>query len=380
MSVHVRSPRVARFDLGGFVAVNMKIHFRLLSAATLAVVLIGFSVALSPFSQAAESNHESDKTVTEQDLLQWRDRFSNKGRWENVGLGAANLITRARRRAAAALVTRGISVSMGHNEPQEPCAPTGCVGDQDNSYLKRTVLNPQRGPFISDRYEYQGTYHFGATGEPLGTATHSHLDALGCHVHFEGEGWNNRDIDVTQENGCSAEQGGIIALKDGVFTRGVLIDIARFRGVQWLEAGQGVTASEIRKWERWSGVRIRPGDAIFLRTGRWKRQATLGVPYPRGNPGWHVSVIPLLHERDVAYIGSDHVNDVLPPGVATTRFILPVHQIVMASMGINIFDNLDLEALADLADRLDRVEFLLTAAPLRIDKGTGSPINPIATF
>lgn len=359
----------------------MKIRVRPLAAATLAVVVsIGLPVALSPFSQPADSNHDSNNPVTEQDLLRWFDRFSNKGRWDNVGLGAANLITRAKRRAAANLVTRGISVSMAHNESQEPCAPTGCVGDQDNSYLKRTVLNPQMGPFISDRYEYQGTYHFGATGQPRGAATHSHLDALGCHIHFEGQGWNNRDIDVTQENGCSAEQGGIIALKDGVFTRGVIIDIARFRRVQWLEAGQGVTGAEIRRWERWSGVKIRPGDAIFLRTGRWKRQATLGVPYTRGNPGWHASVIPLLHERDVAYIGSDHVNDVLPPGVDTTRFILPVHQIVMPSMGINIFDNMDLEALADLAHRLDRVEFLLTVAPLRIDKGTGSPVNPIATF
>jgi kynurenine formamidase len=359
----------------------MKIRIRLLAASTLAAAFsIGLPVTFSPFSQAAESNHDSNTRVTEADLLEWFDRFSNKGRWENVGLGAANLITPSKRRAAARLVTRGISVSMGHNESQEPCAPTGCVGDQDDSYLKRTVLNPQMGPFISDRYEYQGTYHFGATGQPLGSASHSHLDALGCHIHFEGEGWNNRDIDVTQENGCSAEQGGIIALKDGVFTRGVIIDIPRFRNVQWLEAGQGVTGAEIRRWERWSRVKIRPGDAIFLRTGRWKRQSTLGVPYRGGSPGWHASVIPFLYERDVAYIGSDHVNDVLPPGVLTTRFILPVHQIVMPSLGINIFDNLDLEALSDLANRLNRFEFLLTVGPLRVDKGTGSPINPIATF
>ena len=125
-------------------------------------------------------------------------------------------------------------------------------------------------------------------------------------------------------------------------------------------------------WERWSGIRIRSGDAIFLRTGRWARQAAVG-PYTGGNPGWHASVIPLLHQRDVWYIGSDHINDVLPKGVDGTRFILPVHQIVMPSMGINIFDNLDLEALADLADRLGRYEFLLTVGPLRVDRGLGSP-------
>jgi kynurenine formamidase len=357
----------------------MKIHVKLLAATTLAVILgIGIPVASSQFNPQGE-HHKEPPPVTEADLLRWFDEFSNKGRWENVGLGAANLITRAKRRAAAELVRWGISVSMAHNVPQEPCSgppstpngPPSCLGDQDNTYLKRTVLNPQMGPFISDRYEYQGTYH---------GATHSHLDALGCHVHFEGEGWNNRDIEVTQENGCSAEQGGIMAVKDGVFTRGILIDIPRFRRTNWLEAGEGVTGAEVRAWERWSGVRIRRGDAIFLRTGRWKRQAALGVPYTGGNPGWHASVIPLLHERDVSYIGSDHINDVFPSGVVTTRFILPVHQIVMPSMGINIFDNLDLEDLADLANRLGEHEFLLTVGPLRIDKGLGSPANPIATF
>ena len=126
---------------------------------------------------------------------------------------------------------------MAHNVPQEPCSgppaaaggPPTCLGDQDNTYLQRTVLNPQMPPFISDRYQYQGTYH---------GATHSHLDALGCHVHFEGIGWNNDGMDVTQENGCPAEQGGITAVKDGVFTSGILIDIARFKGKAWLEAGR----------------------------------------------------------------------------------------------------------------------------------------------
>jgi kynurenine formamidase len=360
---------------------TMKIYVRLLAAATLAVVLsMGLPVALSPFSQPAEGQDDTNAPTTADDLSRWVTEFSNHGRWENVGLGAANLITRAKRRAAAKLVERGISVSMAHNVPQEPCAgppstpggPATCLGDQDNTYLKRTVLNAPGSTFISDQYEYQGTYH---------GSTHSHLDSLSCHVHYQGHGWNNESIEVTQETGCSAEQGGIIAVKDGVFTRGVLIDIARFRGVPWLEAGEGVGRAEIRAWEKWSGVRIRSGDAIFLRTGRWKRQGQLGVRYTGGNPGWHASAIPLFHQRDVSYIGSDHINDVIPIGiVGTTDFVLPVHQIVMPTMGINILDNLDLEAIADLADRLGRYTFLLTVGPLRIDKGLGSPANPIATF
>jgi kynurenine formamidase len=201
-------------------------------------------------------------------------------------------------------------------------------------------------------------------------------------VHYQGQGWNNLSTEVTQEAGCPAEKGGIIAVKDGVFTRGVLIDIARFRDVDWVKVGDpGVSAAEIRKWEKWSGVRIRSGDAVFLRTGRWKAQAAMGGPFVGGFPGWHASAIPLFSQRDVSYIGNDAINDVVPIDIAdTTNFVLPVHQIVMPSMGVNIFDNLDLEAIADLAHRLRRHTFLLTMGPLRIDKGLGSPGNPIATF
>jgi len=49
-------------------------------------------------------------------------------------------------------------------------------------------------------------------------------------------------------------------------------------------------------------------------------------------------------------------------------------------MGVSIFDNLDLERGVEQARRLNRYEFLFMASPLRIDKGTGSPLNPLAIF
>jgi hypothetical protein len=335
----------------------MNIPARLLSAVSVATAL-STALVLVSFSPAEGQN---SRDVTEADLLSWTTRFSNHGRWENVGLGAANLITPAKRRRAAALVERGISVSMAHNVPQTP--------QEDPTYLQRTVL-AMSPTFISDMYQYQGTYH---------GATHSHLDALGCHVHFQGRGWNNDWTEVTQENGCREEQGGIIAFKNGVFTRGILIDLPRLKGKQWLEAGEGATYEDLVRFERWAGIRITRGDALFLRTGRWAREASVGR-YTGGNPGWHASAIPFFRERDISYIGSDHINDVLPSGFPNSAFVLPVHQIVMPTMGINIFDNLDLEDLAATAARFRRYEFLLNAAPLRIDRGLGSPANPIATF
>jgi hypothetical protein len=336
----------------------MKISAKVLSAAAIATVVIVTIVLVGPFNRPVQGQG----SITEADLLRWVTEFSNHGRWENVGLGAANLITPHLRRKAANLVKEGVSVSMAHNVPQ--------TAAEDPTYLDRLILNPPGSVFISDRYQYQGTYH---------GSTHSHLDALGCHVHFQGRGWNNLSSEVTQEAGCSAEQGGIIAFKDGVFTRGILVDLPRFKGVPWLEAGEAATYDDLIDYEKWAKVKIRPGDAIFLRTGRWTKQTQEG-PYTGGLPGWHASVIQFFHERDVSYIGNDAINDVVPTGFPSSAFVLPVHQIVMPTMGINIFDNLDLEELAAMAAALRRYEFLLTAAPLRIDKGLGSPLNPLATF
>ena len=337
----------------------MKITAKVVSAAAIATVVMVTIVLVGPFSRPVQGQ---GSTITEDDLLRWVTEFSNRGRWENAGLGAANLIPPRLRRKAAKLVKEGFSISMAHNVPQ--------TAAEDPTYLDRLILNPPGSVFISDRYQYQGTYH---------GSTHSHLDALSCHVHFQGRGWNNLSSQVTQDAGCSAAQGGIIAVKDGVFTRGILVDIARFKGVRWLEAGEAATYDDLVAYEKWAHVKVQAGDAIFLRTGRWTRQAQLG-PYVGGFPGWHASVLQFFHERDVSYIGNDAINDVVPIGFPNSAFVLPVHQIVMPTMGINIFDNLDLEELSEMAASLKRYEFLLTAAPLRIDKGLGSPANPLATF
>lgn len=335
----------------------MKTPVRLLLIISVVTVL-AFDLGL-PGNKA---QGQASTAVTEADLLRWTTELSNRGRWgANDGLGAANLITPTKRRQAAGLVKFGITVSMAHDVNQ---APAG------GAYVQRTVLG-FAPTFISDQYQYFGTYH---------GSLHSHVDALGCHVHFEGVGWNDFWTEITQESGCPTEKGGILALKNGIFTRGILFDMPRFKGKPWLEAGEGVTREDLEAYERWAGLRVSSGDVIFLYTGRWRRQAERG-PYTGGNPGWHASIIPFLKERDVALIGNDHINDVTPIGFpAPSRFILPVHQIVMPFLGINIFDNLDLEEVAQVAGQLRRWEFLLTAAPLRIERGMGSPANPLATF
>ena len=77
-------------------------------------------------------------------------------------------------------------------------------------------------------------------------------------------------------------------------------------------------------------------------------------------------------------LGSDAASDVIPSGVEGVDF--PIHILTLHAMGVHIFDNCDLQAVARKAEELERWEFLLTAAPLSVEGGTGSPLNPIATW
>ena len=299
--------------------------------------------------------------------VQAMEELSNWGRWgTDDELGAANLITPAKRRAAAALVTEGLSVSLAHDVAQETALDA-------TSILIREVLRVSETG-ASDRYQYTGSYH---------GVIHSHLDAVGCHMMYEGKGYNGvtkEDIDAA--GGCP--KGSINALKDGIVTRGILFDATLLPGNAtpggWVEPGTAIRAADLEALEEIEGVRVEPGDVILLYTGRWKRRAALG-PWPtsEGVAGYHADVAYFMKERGVSFIGHDMWNDVYPHEFSDDER-LPLHRLSLVSLGVGIFDNLDFGRVADIARRLNRYEFLFTAAPLRIELGMGSPLNPIATF
>lgn len=328
---------------------------RLFVAGT--IVLGVVSAGQGRVDMLAQTSHD----VTQAMVEQWMTELSNWGRWgDDDQLGALNLITPEKRKQAAALVREGISVSLSHDYLTERAADA-------TSPLVHEMLGLARpGPFVSDRYTI--AYHGYA---------HSHMDAL-CHMALDGVMYNGfTRVDHVTEDGCGKL--AILDVKQGIMTKGVLMDIARLKGVDYLEPGTQIYVEDLEAWERQVGVRVEPGDILLVRAGRWARRAEVG-PWATGREaaGLHASVAPWLHERDVAMIGSDYTNDALPSGVdGVTQ---PIHQLVLVAMGVRIFDNLDLEALAAEAARQNRWEFLLTAAPLAVTGGTGSPLNPIATF
>ena len=136
---------------------------------------------------------------------------------------------------------------------------------------------------------------------------------------------------------------------------------------------------------RLAGGRISAGPAVLTRPGRWARRAALG-PWSIGQQaaGLDASVIPWLRERDVALMGTEDAVDVIPFPAGTVITdpddYRPVHNFVLVVLGMPLLDNCHLEALAEAAGARSRWEFLVTAAPLPIVNGTGSPINPTALF
>jgi hypothetical protein len=169
-------------------------------------------------------------------------------------------------------------------------------------------------------------------------------------------------------------------MKSGLLTRGVLIDIPRMRGVPYLEPGTPIYVSDLEAFEKYAGVKVSSGDALFVRAGVWPYRLKFG-PFVRGrngkDAGLDATVIPWLKQRDVAILGSDH-----PQGVNPSESEMPnaIHDFALVTLGVPLFDNCDLEALGEAAAARKRWEFMFTAAPLPVKGATGSAINPIATF
>ena len=284
------------------------------------------------------------------------NQVKNWGRWgKDDELGAANLITDAKRKQALALAKLGIVVGLAH-PPLTEAAP-------DNGSPFEHTMNPG---FSTDTYRV--SYHGYA---------HSHIDAL-CHILYKNQTYNGHAREeVLTAKGCTKLS--VQNLKNGIVTRGILIDIPRLRNLPYLEPGTPVFVEDLEAWEKQARIKVAPGDAIFLRTGRWARRAKLGPwAISRNEAGYHASVAPWLKERGVSFLGSDDAQDVTPSLVEGVA--LPVHTLAITAMGIDILDNQDLEAVAEMAAKHNRWEFLLTVAPIPVTGGTGFPVNALAIF
>ncbi|NVJ24090.1 cyclase family protein [Myxococcus sp. AM011] len=321
------------------------------------VGLTGVAVATPPPSTPVSRGLSSPEAIQT-----WKTQHRNWGRWgPEDQLGTANLITPAKRKEAARLVREGVSVSLAHTLETRQAADVP-------SPLEHQMLFHGEAP--------ESTYSADRLALGFHGWSHTHLDAL-CHVFDEGRTYNGYAQSKVDAKGCSVLS--VNTVRDGLTTRGVLIDMAAFKGVPYLEPGTPIHAADLEAWERKTKVKVTSGDAVIVRTGRWARRAAVGAwDVSSHSPGLHVSSVEWLAARGVAVVATDVGLDVLPSGVE--GLLIPVHLLLINTLGVHVIDNADLEALAKVATARGRYDFLLSIAPLAVEGGTGSPVNPIATF
>ena len=312
-------------------------------------------------------------TLTESDVVKMIASLSNWGRWgKDDELGTINLITPEKRKRAAALVRDGVPVSCAR-----PIA-TNAIGADTTFQPLRFMVDSGEG---RDHDSPERILTRRGASEFIGMVFHgyaiTHVDTP-AHYFWQGKIYNGRSCNlITSREGAQVES--VDLLRDGVVSRGVLLDVAALKG-RWLGSGEGVMPEDLEAAEKAQNVRVEPGDILLIRTGYYARRLAEGPGHPLkdGSPAAHVACMPWFRERDIAMLGTDTHNDVSPathPGLGNV-----VHIVALVGMGLWLIDNANLEELAKACAVRRRWEFMLTIAPLRLQGVTGSPVNPIALF
>ncbi|MGE0601265.1 MAG: cyclase family protein [Dehalococcoidia bacterium] len=295
---------------------------------------------------------------SEDEVRGYLESCKNWGRWgADDSAGTVNHITPEKRREAAALVKSGRAVSIAY--------PLNTVGGPGN-------WNPAQH-FVRSLPDFSVDY--------IGLLFHgyatTHVDAL-CHVFWEGKMYNGKpSTDVTS---IGARSGAVDAWKTGITTRGVLIDIPRFRGEPFVTVEKPVRAWEIEDAAKAQVSPLKPGDAVLVYSNRQGYLAAnpSATPGVAPSPGLHVDTAPYLKENDAAILGWDQM-DATPSGYKVFPG-LSVHVLTIVMAGMPLLDNAFLQPLAEACAEENRWEFMLTINPLNVRGGTGSPVNPVAIF
>jgi kynurenine formamidase len=291
------------------------------------------------------------------------DRDSNNwGRWgEGDERGALNLIGPEEMRRAAGLVRSGRVFQLGmsiqsEGVPRFPTRPPALH-----------LMIRHGGDYIAG---FAGRGGIGTADEYLGLSTHgtTHIDAL-SHLWYGDAMYNGAHPREVRSSGAARNS---IDKIGPIVARGVLLDVARAAGVDRLPAGHPITVEELERCAKLEGVEVGAGDILLVRTGWLTQYAEDAELYHKAQPGLSASTVPWLVERDVAVVGADNVMVECYPDPGGEN--VPLHQRMLRDYGVHLIELLDLEELGEA----EVWEFLFVASPLRIKRGVGSPLNPVA--
>ena len=312
-----------------------------------------------------------DSPPSQDDLLRWLEHdLNNWGRWGNDDeRGTLNHLSADATTRAVKLVDEGVTVSCARPVGWEAAVD---VPRPPQHYMigSGDVYRPGEGPDRQVAIDYFGLVFHGHTV--------THIDSL-AHFFWDGKAYNGRPSSVVTVSDGATEL-DVTAACGGIVTRGVLVDTPMLRGTEAVERGDGVGLEDIGNAERECGFEVSTGDVLLLRTGQLGLREKRGPvdAYVAGSAGPKPEILPFIHEREVAVMGSDTGNDVQPSPYE--RFTNPVHQVGIVGMGLWILDNAWLDDLAAVCAARQRWHFMVAILPLRLPTVTGSPVNPVAIF
>jgi kynurenine formamidase len=300
-------------------------------------------------------------------------RYRNWGKWgPDDERGTLNYITPERIARAAQLVQRGAVFSLAI-----PFDSTGPQVNQPRRFnpIHRMILT---GPdFTTGAVQRPGGVGFAddMVIMPLQCATQ--WDAL-AHCFLDGEMYNGRSANLISSAG--AQKNGIEKIARGVVTRGVLLDVPRVKGVEWLQPGYAITVDDLEAAAAAHGVGVGTGDALLVRTGQLAACRARGGwgDYAGGDaPGLSFHTAGWLHQREIAAVATDTWGMEVRPNEIPETY-QPLHQVLIPGMGMLVGEIFDLEGLAADCAGDGVYEFLFVAPPLPITRAVGSPVNPLA--
>jgi kynurenine formamidase len=300
------------------------------------------------------------------------EKLTNRGRWGDADeRGALNHISEAKRRAAASCVRRGRSFSLAI-PMLNGAGPQQGAGSRVNPLHFMTATGCDPVARIDLGMNARFTDDFLAFTVQGGTQ----WDAL-CHIYYDDTLYNGAP--ASEVSSAGAARMGIDKVHSDFVSRGVLLDVARAKGVECLTPAYPITIRDLIETEERQGIALGEGDILLLRTGQMtkvKNGFRDWSSFHGREPGLHWETAEWLAERRVAAVAAD--NSMVEAAGVLPGIWVPFHMLALCNLGIHLGEFWYLEDLAvDCAK--DRVyECLLVAQALPIEGGTGSPVNPIA--
>ena len=315
-----------------------------------------------------------DIKVSKAAIYEAAKTLSNWGRWgDEDQIGTLNHISPADIVGAAKLVrkgrTFGLGIPLNQQGPQ-----SGLFGGRWNPIHTMLATGTDA---IAGRFDETNKLRFAddALNMPVQAATH--WDSLG-HIFLDDKMYNGFDAKLV--DGGGVHKLGIEHTRDKMVGRGVLLDVARFKGLDHLDDGYGISNDELDAVAKAQNVEIRKADFVIVRTGQMERclkEKKWGAYAGGDAPGVKFENCYWSQEKQIAAICTDTWGVEVRPN-ETTEVQQPWHWVVIPAMGLTMGEMFYLQELAEdcAADKV--YEFFFAGPPLVITGGTGSPINPVA--